>query len=92
MNKADVVGKMAGAAGISKNQANKALGAMLGGVTNALKKGDRVAFVGFGTFSTSMRQARNGRNPQTGKPIRIAARRVARFSAGAGLKKAVNKK
>ena len=92
MNKADVVDRMAGAASLTKTQANTALDAVIGSVTGALKKGERVTFVGFGTFSTAQRKARNGRNPQTGKPIKIAARRVARFTPGAELKKAVNKK
>ena len=60
-------------------------------ITGALKKGDRVALIGFGTFSISQRKARNGRNPQTGATIKIAARRVAKFTAGADLKKAVNR-
>ncbi|MCC6691558.1 MAG: HU family DNA-binding protein, partial [Bacteroidia bacterium] len=57
----------------------------------ALKKGDRVALVGFGSFSVSKRSARTGRNPQTGKEIKIAAKKVAKFKAGAELKKTVNK-
>ena len=80
MNKADLVDRIAGACHISKTQA-----------TTALKKGDRVALIGFGTFSVSQRKARNGRNPQTGATIKIAARRVAKFTPGAELKKAVNK-
>jgi DNA-binding protein HU-beta len=58
-------------------------------ITSALKKGDRVALIGFGTFSVSQRKARNGRNPQTGATIKIAARRVPKFTAGFELKKAV---
>ena len=92
MNKADLVNKVAAAAGITKAQANRALNAAVDGVTGALKKGGRVTLVGFGTLSTSQRKARTGRNPQTGKPIKIAARKVAKFTAGAELKKAVNKK
>jgi DNA-binding protein HU-beta len=65
---------------------------MIDTVTAALKKGDRVTLVGFGTFSVSQRKARNGRNPQTGSVIKIAARRVAKFTPGVELKKAVNKK
>ena len=91
MNKGDLISRMAGTAGISKVQAGKALNALVDGVTSSLKKGDRVTLVGFGTFSTSMRKARTGRNPRTGQPLRIAARRVAKFSAGAGLKSAINK-
>lgn len=91
MNKADLVDKIAAAARITKSHAAKALGAAVGGITGALKKGDRVTLVGFGTFSTSQRKARTGRNPQTGKPIKIAAKRVAKFTPGAELKKAVKK-
>jgi DNA-binding protein HU-beta len=92
MNKADLISSMSGAAGISKAQANTALDALTAAVTGTLKKGGRVTLVGFGTFSVSQRKARTGRNPQTGKAIKIPARRVARFSAGADLKKSVNKK
>jgi DNA-binding protein HU-beta len=59
------------------------------GITKALKKGDSITFVGFGTFKTSQRKARTARNPQTGAPIKIKARRVVRFSAGKALKTAV---
>jgi DNA-binding protein HU-beta len=92
MNKADIVDKIAGEAGITKTQASTALDATVDCITASLKKGDRVTLVGFGTFSTSQRKARTGRNPQTGKPIKIAAKRVAKFTAGAELKKAVNRK
>ena len=92
MNKAELVSNIASSAGVTKTQAAAAVDALIGNITGTLKKGHRVTLVGFGTFSTSQRKARNGRNPQTGKPIKIAARRVARFSPGAELKKAVNKK
>jgi DNA-binding protein HU-beta len=92
MNKADLIDKIAAEAGITKSQASAAMDASIAAVTSALKKGERVTLVGFGTFSTSQRKARTGRNPQTGKPIKIAARRVAKFTPGAELKKAVNKK
>jgi DNA-binding protein HU-beta len=92
MNKADLIDKIAAEAGITKSQAAAAMDASIGAVTSALKKGERVTLVGFGTFSTSQRKARTGRNPQTGKPIKIAARRVAKFTPGAELKKSVNKK
>src|SRR5882757_207940 len=91
MNKADLIDKIAGGAGISKAQAGTAIDTAVDSITAALKKGDRVALIGFGTFSVSARKARNGRNPQTGATIKIAARKVAKFSAGAELKKAVNK-
>ena len=92
MNKADLVDKIAGACEISKAQATTAIDTAVESVTAALRKGDRVALIGFGTFSVSQRKARNGRNPQTGATIKIAARRVAKFTPGAELKKAVNKK
>src|ERR1700687_3763932 len=92
MNKADLVDKIAGACEISKAQATTAIDTAVSSISGALKKGDRVALIGFGTFSISQRKARNGRNPQTGATIKIAARKVAKFSPGAELKKAVNKK
>ena len=91
MNKGDLIERVSTAAGISKVQANQALDALVEGVTSALKKGDRVTLVGFGTFSTSHRKARTGRNPQNGRPLKIAARRVAKFASGAELKAAVNR-
>jgi len=92
MNKADLVDKIAGACEISKAQATTAIDTAVSSITGALKKGDRVALIGFGTFSVSQRKARNGRNPQTGATIKIAARKVAKFTPGAELKKTVNKK
>ena len=92
MNKADLVDRIAGACEISKTQATTAIDTAVDSITAALNKGDRVALIGFGTFSVSQRKARNGRNPQTGATIKIAARRVAKFTPGAELKKAVNKK
>ncbi len=92
MNKADLIDKIAGTADISKVQAGCAIDTMIDGVTAALKKGERVTLVGFGTFALSQRKARNGRNPQTGATIKIAARKVAKFTPGIELKKAVNKK
>lgn len=89
MNKAQLVDAMASRAGLSKADAKKALEAFVGATTDAMKSGDRVAMVGFGTFSVSERAARKGRNPQTGAAIDIAAKRVPKFSAGAELKKSV---
>ena len=80
---------MAEAGGISKKAAESALGAFLDGVKKSLKKGDSVTLVGFGTFSVSKRNARQGRNPQTGATINIPARKVPVFKAGKGLKEAV---
>lgn len=91
MNKADLIDKIAASTGISKSNAATAIDTMVDGITAALKKGDRVTLVGFGTFAVSQRKARNGRNPQTGAVIKIAARKVAKFTPGIELKKAVNK-
>ena len=91
MNKGDLIERVSNDAGISKAQANRALDALIEGVTSALKKGGRVTLVGFGTFSTSHRKARTGRNPQNGRPLKIAARRVAKFAPGAELKAAVSR-
>ena len=90
MNKAELIEAMAGGAGISKADAKKALDAFIDTTTGALKKGDRVALVGFGSFSVSRRSARTGRNPQTGKEIQIAAKNVVKFKAGADLVSSVN--
>jgi DNA-binding protein HU-beta len=92
MNKGDLIEKIAAAHGISKTSAGGAIDTIISAVTSALKKGDRVTLVGFGTFSVSQRKARNGRNPQTGGVIKIPARKVAKFTPGVELKKAVNKK
>ncbi len=92
MNKGHLVDKIAGACKCSKTQAGTAIDTMVDSITGALKKGERVTLVGFGTFSVSQRKARNGRNPQSGSLIKIAARKVAKFTAGVDLKKAVNRK
>ena len=86
MTKADLVVKMADSAGITKAAAEKALAGFLGGVSAALKKGDKVTLVGFGTFSVAKRAAREGRNPQTGKKIKIKASKAVKFKAGSKLK------
>ena len=89
MNKAELVEAMASDAGISKADAKRALDAFINTTSKALKKGDRVALVGFGSFSVSRRSARKGRNPQTGKEITIAAKKVVKFKPGAELSKKV---
>ncbi len=89
MTKAELVEKMAQGAGISKAQASKALDSALDAIKSALKKGQRVTLVGFGTFSVSKRKARKGRNPQTGEEIKIPAMKVPRFTPGKALKDAV---
>lgn len=92
MTKAEIVEKVAEEMKVSKIAAAKALGVVIGSITQAMKKGDKVTFVGFGTFSVSDRKARKGRNPRTGKEIKIAATKVPKFSAGATLKAVVNGK
>jgi len=89
MNKAELVEAMASDAGLSKADSKKALDAFINTTTGALKKGDRVALVGFGSFSVSERAARKGRNPQTGKEINIKAKKVVKFKAGADLQSKV---
>lgn len=89
MNKAELIDAMASGAELSKNDAKKALESFIGATGDALKAGDRVALVGFGSFSVSTRAARKGRNPQTGKEINIAAKKVVKFKAGADLSKIV---
>ena len=89
MTKAELIDKIAKDCEISKVSANKALDSFIDGVKKALKKGDKVTLIGFGTFSVSQRKARKGRNPQTGKEIKIAARKAPKFAAGQGFKKAV---
>jgi len=90
MNKAELVEAIASESGLSKADAKRALDAFVTSTTGALKKGDRVAFVGFGSFSLSARAARKGRNPQTGKEIKSAAKKVVKFKSGAELSDAVN--
>ena len=90
MNKSDLIDAMASSAGITKAAAKKALESFLGNVQGSLKKGNRVSLVGFGSWSVSKRAAREGRNPQTGKTIKIAAKKVVKFKAGSDLAKSVN--
>ena len=89
MNKGELVEAVAKDAGISKTLAGKVLDSTIDAITKGLGKGDRVALVGFGTFSVSTRKARTGRNPRTGKEIMIPATKVARFKAGNKLGQAV---
>ncbi|MBL1279300.1 MAG: HU family DNA-binding protein [Fluviicola sp.] len=90
MNKAELIDAMASDAGLSKADAKRALDGFINATGQALKKGERIALVGFGSFSVSNRAARVGRNPQTGKEIQIAAKNVVRFKAGSDLAKKVN--
>jgi DNA-binding protein HU-beta len=90
VNKTDLIDAIASAADINKSDAGRALDAVIDSVTDALKRGDQVALVGFGTFSVKPRAAREGRNPQTGATIQIKASNVPGFKAGKALKDAVN--
>ena len=90
MNKSDLISKMAIDAKVTKSQAQAALNSFILATTGALKKGDKLILVGFGTFSVTKRAARTGRNPRTGKEIKIAAKNVIRFKAGAELSSKVN--
>ena len=90
LNKAELIESMAAEAKISKADAKRALDAFVNNTTKALKKGDRVALVGFGTFSITKRAARKGRNPQTGKAITIEARKVLTFKPSTILRQGVN--
>lgn len=90
MNKSELVAKIAEQAGLQKKDAEKALAAFTDIVADALKNGDKVQLVGFGTFEVSERAARTGRNPQTKKEIKIPASKAPKFKAGKALKDIVN--
>ena len=92
MNKSQLVESIANKTGLSKVKAAESVEAFVSTVTTALKKGDNVALIGFGSFSTIKRAARMGRNPKTGKEIKIAANTTPKFKAGKALKEAVAKK
>ncbi len=91
MNKAELIDAIASSAKLTKADATRALDATVESIHKALKKGDRIGLVGFGSFSVAKRAARVGRNPQTGKEIKIAAKKVVKFKAGAELAGTVNK-
>lgn len=91
MNKSELIQAIANDAGLTKVSASKVLETFMNTVTDTLKKGEQIVLPGFGTFSTGMRSARTGRNPQTGKEIQIKASRVAKFKAGKKLKEAVQR-
>lgn len=92
MTKAELIDAVAKSATLTKASAEKAVGGVIAAVTDALKAGDRVTLVGFGSFEVSTRKARTGRNPQTGKEIKIAAAKVPKFRPGKALKDAVASK
>ncbi|EUB17039.1 MULTISPECIES: HU family DNA-binding protein [Shuttleworthella] len=91
MNKTELVAAIAEQADLSKKDAEAALKAFTDVVSKSLKKGEKIQLVGFGTFEVSKRSARTGRNPQTGKTMKIAASKAPKFKAGKALKDAVNK-
>ncbi len=90
MNKQDLISAVAESSGLSKNDATKAVESVFDAITGALKKGDEVRLVGFGTFSVSQRKASTGRNPRTGETMTIKASAQPKFKAGKGLKDSVN--
>ena len=91
MNKGELIEAVAKVAGSTKADAGRALDSTIEAIHKALKKGDRIGLVGFGSFSVAKRAARTGRNPQTGKEIKIAAKKVVKFKAGTELATSVNK-
>ena len=90
MSKQQLVEMIAEKAGLTKADASRALEATMESIQESLKKGEKVSLVGFGTFATSKREAREGRNPRTGETVKIAARTAVTFKAGSKLKDAVN--
>lgn len=90
MNKNDLIGSVAETSGLSKSQAASAVEGVFDSISAALKKGDEVRLVGFGTFSVAKRKASTGRNPRTGEPMSIKASNQPKFKAGKGLKDSVN--
>ncbi len=90
MNKTELINQIAESADISKKEAGDALQAFMIAVTDTVKKGDKLTLIGFGTFSVTERKARDGRNPQTGKKIKISAKKVVKFKAGSKLTDALN--
>jgi DNA-binding protein HU-beta len=92
MNKTELIDAVAEKANVSKVAAGAVIGAAIEAITGAVAKGESVQFIGFGTFSVQERAARTGRNPQTGKEMKIAAKKVVRFKAGAALTAAANPK
>jgi len=90
MNKSDLINAIAEESGLTKADAGRALDATLSSVSSALKGGDSISLIGFGTFSVKERSARTGRNPQTGETIQIKASKIPSFKAGKTLKDSVN--
>jgi DNA-binding protein HU-beta len=92
MNKAELADAVAKSNGLTKSQAKDAVESVLDEITKALKREDDVRLIGFGTFSNQKKPARTARNPQTGKPIKVKARKAAKFKPGAALNEAIQRK
>lgn len=90
MNKSDLINEISNSTGLTKTKSCEAIDAMVNAIESSLSKGEKVTLVGFGTFDTSNRQSRSGRNPKTGTQITIPAKKVARFRAGLNLSNKVN--
>jgi DNA-binding protein HU-beta len=90
MNKSDLINEIVSSTGLTKTKANQVIDAMVDAIGSSLSNGEKVTLVGFGTWETSSRQARKGRNPKTGAEISIPAKKVARFRAGSKLSQKVN--
>lgn len=90
MNKADLVSSLSEKTGLTKTKSNQVIDSLVETISEALQGGDKVTLVGFGTFTTSQRDARKGRNPKTGESLEIPAKRVAKFKPGTELSKSVN--
>lgn len=90
MNKADLVNSISEKTGLTKSKTNEVVDALVSSITESLKNGEKVTLVGFGTFATTKKEARKGRNPKTGETIEIPSKTVAKFKAGSELSKSVN--
>lgn len=90
MNKADLVNSLSAKTGLTKTKSNEVVDAIVSTITESLRNGEKVTLVGFGTFTTSKKEARKGRNPKTGETLEIPAKTVAKFKAGSELTKSVN--
>jgi DNA-binding protein HU-beta len=90
MNKADLVNSISEKTGLTKSKTNEVVDAFVSSITESLKNGEKVTLVGFGTFATTKKEARKGRNPKTGETIEIPSKTVAKFKAGSELSKSVN--
>ena len=90
MNKADLVNSISEKTGLTKSKTNEVVDAFVSSITESLKNGEKVTLVGFGTFATTKKEARKGRNPKTGESIDIPSKTVAKFKAGSELSKSVN--